>query len=146
MQTFIPVPSFTETAKILDYRRLGKQRVEAKQLLIIVTGRNKTSAWTKHPAAIMWMRYPNALYAYMEIMCKEWIQRGYNSTLHLTIRQDFADVTQDILANGIQYPPWLGDPALHASHRAALLFKEPKHYAQFNWAEKPELNYIWPGT
>ncbi len=35
MQTFLPYQDFTETAKCLDYRRLGKQRVEAKRILKI---------------------------------------------------------------------------------------------------------------
>jgi Pyrimidine dimer DNA glycosylase len=33
MHTFLPYPSFEETASILDYRRLGKQRVEGFQIL-----------------------------------------------------------------------------------------------------------------
>lgn len=35
MNTFLPYPSFDESAKCLDYKRLGKQRVEAKQILEI---------------------------------------------------------------------------------------------------------------
>ena len=35
MQTFLPSPNFTESARILDNKRLGKQRVEAKQILQI---------------------------------------------------------------------------------------------------------------
>ena len=33
MQTFLPHRSFSKSAETLDYRRLGKQRVEAKQIL-----------------------------------------------------------------------------------------------------------------
>jgi hypothetical protein len=33
MQTFLPYASFEETAHILDYRRLGKQRVEGWQII-----------------------------------------------------------------------------------------------------------------
>ena len=33
MQTFLPTSNFAESAKYLDYRRLGKQRVEVLQLL-----------------------------------------------------------------------------------------------------------------
>jgi len=32
MQTFLPYADFKESAQCLDYRRLGKQRVEAKQI------------------------------------------------------------------------------------------------------------------
>ena len=33
MQTFLPYESFEDTAKVLDYRRLGKQRVEGMQII-----------------------------------------------------------------------------------------------------------------
>ena len=33
MQTFLPVADFVESARMLDYKRLGKQRVEGMQLL-----------------------------------------------------------------------------------------------------------------
>ena len=32
MNTFLPYPSFTKSAKCLDYRRLDKQRIEAWQI------------------------------------------------------------------------------------------------------------------
>jgi len=35
MQTFLPSPSFKKSAQILDNKRLGKQRLEAKQILQI---------------------------------------------------------------------------------------------------------------
>ena len=33
MQTFLPYPDFRQSAACLDYRRLGKQRVEGVQIL-----------------------------------------------------------------------------------------------------------------
>ena len=33
MQTFLPYKSFEESAKVLDWRRLGKQRVEGMQII-----------------------------------------------------------------------------------------------------------------
>ena len=36
MQTFLPHSSFKDTFKVLDYKRLGKQRVEAHQILNIL--------------------------------------------------------------------------------------------------------------
>ena len=33
MQTFLPFPDFKMSAQVLDYKRLGKQRVEALQIL-----------------------------------------------------------------------------------------------------------------
>ena len=33
MQTFLPYDSFEESASVLDWKRLGKQRVEAMQIV-----------------------------------------------------------------------------------------------------------------
>ena len=48
MQTFLPYPDFVASARCLDRRRLGKQRVEVLQLLraLLVPG----SGWANHPA------------------------------------------------------------------------------------------------
>ena len=50
MQTFLISPYPYETAKILDNRRLGKQRIEALQILNILLGETKSTAWKNHPA------------------------------------------------------------------------------------------------
>jgi hypothetical protein len=57
MQTFLPYYSFEESAKCLDYRRLGKQRVEVYQIINILEGKNKTNGWVNHPAVKMWIGY-----------------------------------------------------------------------------------------
>jgi hypothetical protein len=41
-------------------------------------------------------------------------------------------------------PPWLGDDAVHRSHRSALLRKAPDAYAAA-FADVPDdLDYVWP--
>jgi len=75
MQTFLPYPDFAASLRVLDYRRLGKQRVEAFQLLRAISG--KGSGWSNHPAAIMWRGYDNALKEYHNLAIDEWVQRGY---------------------------------------------------------------------
>lgn len=132
MQTFLPFPDFAKTASVLDYRRLGKQRVEAWQILRSITEGDYPN-WRHHPAVKMWRGYPDALAAYMNTCIEEWIRRGYRNTMLIR------SVPQHLIL-----PPWLGDPAFHASHRAALLFKEPTHYSQFDWPETPQIAYIWP--
>ena len=62
MQTFLPYPSFTESAAVLDGPRLGKQRVEAFQLLRALTVPDY--GWRHHPAAKMWAHRVPALVAY----------------------------------------------------------------------------------
>ena len=61
MQTFLPYSNFKETASILDYRRLGKQRVEAMQ---IINSIEKQTGWKHHPIVKMWEGYESALQLY----------------------------------------------------------------------------------
>lgn len=132
MQTFLPYPNFYESAKVLDYRRLGKQRVEAYQILNILKEKRTTGGWVNHPATKMWRGYEGLLAKYLNAMILEWKHRGYNNTMNL-VDMDCYDT-----------PPWLGDDRLHSSHRAALLAKMPLHYSQFGWTEKPSIEYYWP--
>ena len=83
MQTFLPYPSFRKSASVLDYRRLGKQRVEAKQIYDILTAdwRNPKKGWANHPAVLMWKGYEEELKLYRVIMIEEWIRRGYKNTM-----------------------------------------------------------------
>tara|TARA_R100000664_G_scaffold1217_8_gene3251 strand:+ start:3691 stop:4104 length:414 start_codon:yes stop_codon:yes gene_type:complete len=130
MQTFLPLESFSESAKVLDYKRLGKQRVEAKQILNAL--REKTG-WKNHPATRMWEGYEPGLIFYMNTMIQEWIDRGYNNTMPISWDID----------EKIQYPNWFGGE-IHTTHRSALLYKDYEFYSRYAWKESPELNYFWP--
>ena len=130
MQTFLPYPSFSHSAKVLDYRRLGKQRVEAKQILNAL---RKGGAWSRHPATLMWRGYEHALTAYMNAMINEWVARGYNNTMRLLK-----------VPKHHPLPPWVGKRKFHSRHRSALLYKDFGFYSQYNWREEPVLDYWWP--
>lgn len=56
MQTFLPYPSFRESAKCLDNKRLGKQRVECIQIIKAIN--NPKYGWQNHPAVKMWRGTP----------------------------------------------------------------------------------------
>ena len=75
MQTFLPHKSFNESFKVLDYRRLGKQRVEAKQILNVLLDRTTTKGWRNHPIVRMWAGYENALKQYFNECVDEWISQ-----------------------------------------------------------------------
>ena len=130
MQTFLPYKSFQISFQVLDYRRLGKQRVEARQLLDAIAGRNR---WKFHPAAKMWFGYEAALIHYSNLAIEEWIKRGYNNTMAIIPIQ-----------GNIVYPRWLGNEKFHASHRSNLLRKKREFYSQYGWKEPDNLPYIWP--
>jgi hypothetical protein len=135
MQTFLPYPDFAESAKVLDYRRLGKQRVEVLQLLkALIEG----GAWSNHPAANMWKYRENSLVSYGIAICDEWAFRGYKDTCLnkiITFWDEYAEMS---------LPDWVGNPDFHAAHRSNLLRKDPVHYGQFGWTEANDLPYIWP--
>lgn len=131
MQTFLPFPDFVQSAKILDYRRLGKQRVECVQLLRALAG--ETKGWANHPAAKMWRGYETALQAYKDSCIQEWISRGYKNTLELSN-----------VAAPYALPPWFGDPLFHRSHQSNLLRKDPVYYGPHFPGVPPDLPYIWP--
>jgi hypothetical protein len=80
MQTFLPYQNFTKSAQCLDRQRLGKQRVEAWQILQAIT--NKDYGWQNHPAVKMWRGHPRLLSMYGLDICNEWhFARGYKDTL-----------------------------------------------------------------
>jgi|TARA_R110001592_G_scaffold21947_2_gene87812 hypothetical protein len=137
LQTFLPYKSFEKTAECLDYRRLGKQRVEALQIFNALTGVPTKSGksytgWLNHPAVIMWKGYEEALLLYKNKMIEEWILRGYNNTMDMIG-----------LSDNIEMPRWLGNSKLHASHRSNLLRKDYEYYSKFNWEESDDMEYYW---
>lgn len=142
MQTFLPYPDFQESAACLDYRRLGKQRVEVKQLLLalgysIGPHEPRTSAWSNHPAARMWRGYEVALCEYGYDICVEWRKRGYQDTL-------LPQFLKMELSTRLVYPPWFGDEAFHRSHQSNLIRKDWDYYHPY-WPDVPgNLEYIWP--
>lgn len=153
MQTFLPYADFAASARVLDLRRLGKQRVETLQIIRALTW--PTYGWKHHPAVLMWRGYEEALGAYGMAVVSEWTARGRADTTAATMREDLAAAgvrvpprTQSQLARlkrrGL--PPWLGDEAFHHSHRAALMRKEPEHYGAYfdDVGDGVGIDYVWP--
>jgi hypothetical protein len=133
LQTFLPHPNFKECSKILDMKRLCKQRLEAYQLLNGRLGKTK-NGWRHHPASKMWAGYEISLAQYMNCMIQEWINRGFNNTMKLSDLPDKEVVV---------YPPWLGNNKYHSAYRAILLAKDYEYYSKFGWKETPNIA-VWP--
>jgi len=129
MQTFLPYPDFKKSLQTLDYRRLGKQRVEAYQILRAI---KYGSGWRHHPATKMWRNHVNALKLYHNLCIDEWVRRGYQN------RMEKMKIT-----GKISYPPWFGRENFHAAHRSNLLRKDAVFYGRYGWAEPPDLPYLW---
>lgn len=135
MNTFLPFTSYKACALALDDKRLGKQRLEARQLLDALLG--LSTGWAEHPAASLWRGSEKWLAAYGIAMCKEWIGRG------------FADSMRDEFVRRFATLPDVPEPKfpeeLHSSHRANLVRKDPKRYKDFlGFTEVPSDTYHWP--
>lgn len=148
MQTFLPYADFAASAAVLDQRRLGKQRVEVIQIVRALTVPGY--AWRHHPAVLMWQGHEEALGTYGVAIVEAWRRLGFGDTCEPTIRADLAAFgvtatrTQQELAAVGALPPWLGDEALHRSHRSALVRKDPELYRPLFPDVPDDLPYLWP--
>lgn len=133
MQTFLPYPNLKKSLKSLDNKRLGKQRVEAFQILNILLGRTDKKGWKNHPAVRMWKGYENALKLYLNKSIKLWTSKGYKNTMKL-----------EVISGKIIFPSWFGNEKFHKSHRSNLLRKKKEHYLKLGWKEPQNLDYVWP--
>jgi hypothetical protein len=174
MQTFLPYPDFAESARCLDRQRLGKQIVEVVQILQALKNptvgrwhrrtkaaerrakarrlwalraagkhrlaRARVRGYVHHPAVRMWRDH-------------DWQLINYGNTCHCALIwlcgtvSPFDQLLEDAWCEAPWSPtppPWLGDPAFHASHRSNLLRKDPEHYGKFGWSEPDNLPYVWP--
>lgn len=151
MQTFLPYSDYVESAVHLDNRRLGKQRLEAKQILLalgVAVGPHKPGkkGWQNHPAVRMWRGYTQSLAVYGACMCLEWRRRGFNDSLWPEFLDAYGVFTSvgDVIIAPAPKPTWIGDEKFHASHRSNLLRKDSEFYGKFGWAEPDDLPYFWP--
>jgi hypothetical protein len=153
VQTFLPLPDFDESARVLDRARLGSQRLEALEILCIITkeipkGLTQTGlniaqhaipgGWRytrhkNHPACLMWAGYHVALKNYYMAIVEEWERRGYSHNLGYFRK-----------CGVFRLPPWYGHSPLHISHQSRLIQKNPAHYRP-HFPEAPDdLEYYWP--
>lgn len=122
MQTFVPYDNHRLSARALDRQRLGKQRVECKQILLALVG--DSTGWVNHPATKMWRGSERFLLGYALSVCAEWRARGYVDNLTPWFRE-----TRGRLAlSTARYPSWWRDQNVHDSHKAQLLRKNREHY------------------
>jgi len=137
MQTFLPDQSYFVSARILDRQRLGKQRVEAYQILRALRGESK--GWVNHPATRMWRGYENSLILYTEVVCDEWTSRGYKDSIKdkvLAMLTDYPDLL---------VPPWLTYDLIR-THQSNLIRKDPTYYQPMFPGVPDNLAYLWPVT
>lgn len=137
MQTFLPYSDIVKSLKVLDDKRLGKQRVETYQIISAITQRPKLDGtpykgWLNHPCSVMWRNYVPLLKMYLNASIDEWISRGFNNNM----------IKENIDQN-VTYPDWWGNEKFHDSHKSNLLKKDFDFYSKYNWNVDPNNPYIW---
>ena len=148
MQTFLPYADFEASARALDAKRLGKQRVECLQVLRGLTV--PTYGWRHHPAVKMWRGHLEALGRYALTCCEVWVEQGSGDTCAATLGTELAQAgvpdvrSQAALARAGALPPWLGDEAFHRAHQSSLLRKDPEFYGPRFPGVPDDLPYVWP--
>lgn len=164
MQTFLPYPDFARSARCLDYKRLGKQRVENLQIMqallhcrLISKDRNKKDlprerwtfqalknpGWENHTATRMWRGYESCLLMYQLAITDEWLSRGYRDTCMVKTSVLYHYNGQRI--DGTPwYPDWLGDERIHIGYQSNLIQKDPDYYGPIFHGVPDDLPYFWP--
>lgn len=130
----MPYSSFSKSVLCLDYKRLGKQRVEAKQILNILLKRTDSKAWSNHPVVKMWHGYEEALKVYYNFCIFRWKMLGYKNTMKY----------EKINPEKLQWPKWINNKDFVDLHRSNLLRKDPEFYGKYNWDVPNDLKYVWP--
>ena len=137
-------------ARVLDAKRLGKQRVEAIQVLRALTGARIRLAPSPCRRDVGGIR--GGAGALRARHLRGVVPTGQADTCATTCHDLTRTTgigtprTQAELAAAGELPPWLGDDAFHRSHQSALVRKDPQHYRKF-FADVPDdLEYVWPGS
>jgi len=175
MQTFLPYPDFAQSMASLDDKRLGKQRVEAYQVLLQLGGLKmanypdwepRLGGWGSHPAVAMWAGHEIQLAEYIKASCDEWTSRsrlvGANEATgalgEIVYFTDTVKANTEIALELIrqpdwtdELPAWIGNDAIHRTHRSNLLNKDFDYYSSKFPEDIPKegedyLEYIWPKT
>ena len=149
MQTFLPYADFAASAAALDDRRLGKQRVEALQIIRALT--RETYGWKHHPAVLMWAGYELALASYGLAICAEWVARGRADTCAATMAADLSvgrtagpDSRSPRCARTPSFRAGSATSGCTAATRRRLVRKDPSFYAARFPDADPDLPYFWP--
>lgn len=149
VNTFIVSDDYETTARLLDYKRLGKQRVEAMQIINVLEREERgeiNKGWKNHPATKMWRGNVNQLKKYTNVMITEWIRRGYKNTMKF-YSIDETDVESE---NETDVPWFVKWKPLQYSHMASLVRKDRDFYKPLFKGKYPIVyslyTYLWTGN
>lgn len=132
------------SARCLDDKRLGKQRVEVIQILQSLFRTPVTSAQRarrNHPAVRMWEGSEGLLCDYGMVICAVWIYERF--FLDECLPQIARFRTQCLPSQFVR-PWWLGIEEFHRSHQSNLLRKNLVHYRKYFSVLTDDMPYWWP--
>ncbi|MCX8187189.1 MAG: pyrimidine dimer DNA glycosylase [Nitrososphaeria archaeon] len=130
MQIFRPYIDWRLSAAALDDKRLGKQRVECKQVLKAILRRlnlinDGKRGWLNHPIVLMYYNdgraYIQDLVSFFQACVDEWKRREFTSTISLDDIKELLEKVESLD----------GTPITHVhevEYRRILLIKNPEHY------------------
>ena len=141
MQTFLPYKNPIDTAKVLDYKRLGKQRSETIQILNKLLCPSDKKGRIHHPAVLMWKGYESYLLkVYLRSIMDEWVRRGYKN---IKSEESYNRLYQYVKNIEPIEPHWFKDDKFFLSHKSNLVRKSPEYYKPI-FGVSGDLPYIWP--
>lgn len=124
MQTFLPYPDFTASAKTLDNKRLNKQIVEAYQIY------TERVPQKNHPACLMWKGHEAYLSLYIFAMGREYKIRFHRT--HKVIQELFGNeayhTIMDLASRSTPLPAIFTNPLISISHCVNLIRKDGIYY------------------
>jgi len=171
VQTFLPYPDFKKSLQALDYRRLGKQRLEAYQIIRIlkVASQSKVYRDGKEEAKqaygtirrgaddeankgrrmnARWHKFGGGYGRHPAV--RMWnghinaLKHYYNLAIDEWVKRGYRNNMHKMKISGkINYPRWFGRDEFHAAHRSNMLRKDYCYYSQYGWSEPPDLPYLW---
>jgi len=169
MQTFLPFSDFRVTAACLDDKRLGKQRVECKQILLALKAGprqgfdaatrswkslslfesspelTRATPWYNHPATKMWKGFEYGLCLYAQSICREWrYERNFADTLLPFFCAEGAAACAALRPTDYVFPSWTYRHDVLRSHQSNLVRKNPAHYRVWFPDVPDDLPYVWP--
>lgn len=142
IQTFLPVPNFGDTALVLDWDRLSKQRDETLLIMraLLVPG----APWSEHPVVKMWGGHEACLLRYQEVLCRAVIEIHNQPDEYLERTHTIFDMYQPPWGTTDDVPRWFGDVEFHIAHQSNLVRKNREYYKPIFPDVPEDLEYVYP--
>ena len=146
MMTFRPYADHEQSARVLDDKRLGKQRLEAYQIMgaMMAPLTGEVGGWTNHPVVQMWGGRPNPyidhacgelhlrdLLEYYYAIRNEWRRRGFKHQMEYKVLPFVFMASHTLNLPVIAKHPLPWEKPQEARHKLILYRKDPEFYGKY---------------